>query len=49
MHDRDAEFIPFTAQTRMSGVNLNGVQIRKGAGEAVMKWVQRRDPNQNCW
>lgn len=31
----DLEFIPFTAQTRMSGVNVNGKQIRKGAAEAV--------------
>jgi potassium-transporting ATPase ATP-binding subunit len=32
-------FIPFTAQTRMSGIDLNGRQIRKGAAEAVRKWV----------
>jgi K+-transporting ATPase ATPase B chain len=30
-----ATFVPFTAQTRMSGVNLNGRQIRKGAFEAI--------------
>jgi K+-transporting ATPase ATPase B chain len=42
LHDRDAEFIPFTAQTRMSGVNLNGAHIRKGAGEAVMAWVEEQ-------
>jgi K+-transporting ATPase ATPase B chain len=39
-----AEFVPFTAQTRMSGVNLDGGagrrQIRKGAAAAVMKWVR---------
>jgi K+-transporting ATPase ATPase B chain len=36
-----AEFVPFTAQTRMSGVNLaDGRQVRKGAGSAVMKWVR---------
>jgi K+-transporting ATPase ATPase B chain len=34
-----AEFVPFTAQTRMSGVNMNGRQIRKGAAEAVKKFV----------
>src|SRR6185369_5138588 len=33
----EAEFIPFTAQTRMSGVNLNGSEIRKGASEAVYR------------
>ena len=35
--EHDAEFIPFTAQTRMSGVNLDGTQIRKGAGDAVKR------------
>jgi potassium-transporting ATPase ATP-binding subunit len=33
------EFVPFTAQTRMSGIDLDGKQIRKGAVEAVRKWV----------
>jgi K+-transporting ATPase ATPase B chain len=35
----DAEFVPFTAQTRMSGVNLGGKQLRKGAGDAVIQFV----------
>ncbi len=30
-----AEFVPFTAQTRMSGVNFNGTEIRKGAPDTV--------------
>ena len=35
------EFVPFTAQTRMSGVDLqDGRQVRKGAAAAVMKWVR---------
>ncbi len=34
-----AEFIPFTAQTRMSGVNSNGQSVRKGAADSVRKWV----------
>jgi K+-transporting ATPase ATPase B chain len=35
------EFVPFTAQTRMSGVDLDdGRQVRKGAASAVMKWVR---------
>ena len=34
-----AEFIPFTAQTRMSGVNVNGREIRKGAVDAIEKYV----------
>ncbi|HUA32661.1 MAG TPA: potassium-transporting ATPase subunit KdpB [Candidatus Binataceae bacterium] len=38
--DREAEFIPFSAQTRMSGVNLNGRQIRKGATEQVVTFVK---------
>ncbi|HEY7649585.1 MAG TPA: potassium-transporting ATPase subunit KdpB, partial [Methylomirabilota bacterium] len=36
-----ARFIAFTAQTRMSGVDLNGHQIRKGAAEAVEAHVAR--------
>jgi K+-transporting ATPase ATPase B chain len=36
-----AHFVPFTAQTRMSGVDLDGGRmIRKGAAAAVMKWVR---------
>jgi len=34
-----AEFIPFTAQTRMSGVNLDGREIRKGAVDAVEAYI----------
>ncbi len=37
--DRDAVFVPFTAQTRMSGLNLNGREIRKGAADAVAQYV----------
>ncbi|HEX5242683.1 MAG TPA: potassium-transporting ATPase subunit KdpB, partial [Tepidisphaeraceae bacterium] len=35
----NAEFVPFTAQTRMSGVNMDGQQIRKGAADAVRQFV----------
>ena len=35
----EAEFVPFTAQTRMSGVNLNGNQIRKGAVDAITRYL----------
>jgi potassium-transporting ATPase ATP-binding subunit len=36
-----ASFVPFTAQTRMSGVDIDGGrQIRKGAATAVMTWVR---------
>src|ERR1700690_1701498 len=34
-----AQFVPFTAQTRMSGVNYEGKQIRKGAAESVKQFV----------
>jgi potassium-transporting ATPase ATP-binding subunit len=34
-----AKFLPFTAETRMSGVDINGRRIRKGATDAVMKFV----------
>ena len=37
-----ATFVPFTAQTRMSGVNLNGRQIRKGAADAVEAYVNEQ-------
>jgi K+-transporting ATPase ATPase B chain len=36
----DARFIPFSAQTRMSGVDLGGRQIRKGAGEQIVSFVR---------
>ena len=36
-----ATFVTFTAQTRMSGVNLNGRQIRKGAADAIEAHVKR--------
>ena len=32
-------FVPFTAQTRMSGVDFNGTRLRKGAGDAIESWV----------
>jgi len=37
-----AEFVPFTAQTRMSGVNLPGVRIRKGSAEAMARFLQEQ-------
>jgi K+-transporting ATPase ATPase B chain len=33
------EFVPFTAQTRMSGINFDGREIRKGAVDAIAKYV----------
>jgi K+-transporting ATPase ATPase B chain len=35
----DAHFVPFTAQTRMSGVNTDGREIRKGAADAIAKYM----------
>lgn len=37
-----AEFVPFTARSRMSGLNLDGRQIRKGAADAVSDFVAQR-------
>jgi K+-transporting ATPase ATPase B chain len=38
--DGNARFIPFSAQTRISGVDLGGTTIRKGAVDAVLKFVE---------
>jgi potassium-transporting ATPase ATP-binding subunit len=35
----EARFVPFTAQTRMSGVDMNGTRLRKGAGDAIVRWI----------
>ncbi len=35
----DAVLVPFTAQTRMSGIDQGGVSVRKGANDAVRRWV----------
>ncbi len=40
LSELDATFIPFSATTRMSGVDLNGNQYRKGAADAVKRWVE---------
>jgi K+-transporting ATPase ATPase B chain len=37
---KEAAFVPFTAQTRMSGVNYDGREIRKGAADAIAAYVQ---------
>ncbi|WP_438485448.1 potassium-transporting ATPase subunit KdpB [Streptomyces sp. S186] len=37
-----AEWIPFTAQTRMSGVDVEGRKVRKGATGSVLAWVRER-------
>jgi K+-transporting ATPase ATPase B chain len=35
----EAQFVPFTAQTRMSGVDVGGRAIRKGAADAIARYV----------
>jgi potassium-transporting ATPase ATP-binding subunit len=37
--EHHAAFVPFTAQTRMSGVDIDGRQIRKGAADAIERYV----------
>src|SRR5437879_393568 len=39
LSSHEAQFVPFSAQTRMSGVNLDGFEIRKGAADAIQKYV----------
>ncbi|HEY1410620.1 MAG TPA: potassium-transporting ATPase subunit KdpB, partial [Rhodopila sp.] len=46
MAPMDAHFVPFTAQTRLSGIDFDHSSIRKGAVDAVLEWVrgpQNRD------
>ena len=38
--EHEAEFIPFSAYTKMSGVNIDGRKLRKGATDAVAKFVK---------
>lgn len=39
-HHQPMEFVPFTAATRMSGVNVGEMELRKGAGDSVARWVR---------
>src|SRR5574337_1194458 len=41
MAGADTRFVPFSAQTRISGVSLNGREIRKGAADAIEAYVRR--------
>jgi len=43
--EHEAHFVPFTAQTRMSGVNLDGREIRKGASDAIAKYISEVNGN----
>ncbi|HQR06845.1 MAG TPA: potassium-transporting ATPase subunit KdpB [Gemmatales bacterium] len=40
IHDLNAKFVEFTAQTRMSGVDLEGRSIRKGAAESITRYIE---------
>jgi len=42
IHDLGAVFVPFSAQTRMSGVNVDGRELRKGASDAVGAYVRAK-------
>jgi K+-transporting ATPase ATPase B chain len=39
----EAEFVPFSAQTRMSGVNMNGFEIRKGSADAIEGYLAKQN------
>jgi len=43
LHGLGAQFIPFSAQTRMSGVDFEGRRIRKGAADAVSRWLTEQN------
>jgi K+-transporting ATPase ATPase B chain len=36
-------FVPFSAQTRMSGVDIDGLSIRKGAADAIINYIEKQD------
>jgi K+-transporting ATPase ATPase B chain len=45
LEELGAKFVPFTARTRMSGVDLDGREIRKGAGDAIREFVAHHHGN----
>jgi potassium-transporting ATPase ATP-binding subunit len=42
LESHEAHFVPFSAETRMSGVDVNGNQYRKGAGDAIIRFVEEQ-------
>ncbi len=44
IHELGATFIPFTAQSRMSGVEINGSWVRKGAIDAILDYLKNTAP-----
>jgi len=45
VHKLEATFIPFSAETRMSGANLAGRQIRKGSSDAIAEYIKAQGGN----
>ena len=43
LSEHETHFVPFSATTRMSGVNLNGFEIRKGAVDAITNYVKQNN------
>ena len=43
--EMNVQFIPFSAKTRMSGVDYEGNEVRKGAADAVKEYVQSNGGN----
>jgi K+-transporting ATPase ATPase B chain len=41
----NAHFVPFSAQTRLSGIDMDGSSIRKGAVDAVLEWARKGQPS----
>ncbi len=42
LEELNMEFVPFTAKTRMSGVNMDGVEIRKGAADTIKEYIKQK-------
>jgi K+-transporting ATPase ATPase B chain len=42
LQSHEAHFVPFSAETRMSGVDVDGNQYRKGAGDAIIAFVEEQ-------
>ncbi|HEX7364807.1 MAG TPA: potassium-transporting ATPase subunit KdpB [Dehalococcoidia bacterium] len=40
---RGMHFVPFSAQSRMSGVDIDGLSIRKGAADAIINYIEKQD------
>lgn len=44
MHELAATFVPFTAQTRMSGIDAGSLSVRKGAVDAILSYIEGGEP-----